>query len=162
MKNVLIGMHMRNRIGFLSSFFAGSYSRKLEKVMYENTIEILELVELADKADELAINLSHGGQRLLCISVALASNPELILLDEPVTGMNDTEVLAMISLIKRLREKKGITCVIVEHNMRAVMSLCDRIAVISKGTKIAEGSPEEITKNPIVIEAYLGAEQYVT
>jgi branched-chain amino acid transport system ATP-binding protein len=98
----------------------------------------------------------------LCLSVALASDPELLLLDEPVTGMSAEEVSAMLSLIRMLREKRGITSIVVEHNMRAVMSLCNRIAVVSYGAKIAEGSPEEITKNPTVIEAYLGAEQDVT
>ena len=162
MTNVLVGIHLRNNIGFLGSFFGSSYSRNLEKTMYEKAIETLVLVGLSDKADELAINLSHGNQRLLCLAVALASDPELLLLDEPVTGMNAEEVSAMVSIIRMLTDKKGITSIVVEHNMRAVMSLCDRIAVISYGTKIAEGSPEEITKNPTVIEAYLGAEKNVT
>jgi branched-chain amino acid transport system ATP-binding protein len=162
MTNVLIGVHLRSKIGFLGSLFGSSYSRRLEKAMYEKTMEILEWVGLTDRADELAINLPHGGQRLLCMSVALASDPELLLLDEPVTGMNAEEVSVMLSLIKMLREKRGITSIVVEHNMRAVMSLCDRIVVVSSGAKIAEGSPEEITKNPAVIEAYLGTEQNVT
>lgn len=161
-KNVLIGVHMRTTIGFLSSFLGNAYSRKLEKAIREKTAEILELAGLTDRADELAVNLSHGNQRLLCLSVALAGDPELLLLDEPVTGMSAEEVSAMLSLIRMLREKRGITSIVVEHNMRAVMSLCDRIAVISYGTKLAEGSPEEITRNPTVIEAYLGVEQDVT
>jgi len=162
MTNVLVGIHLRNNIGFWGSFFGSSYSRNIEKIMYKKASETLMLVGLSDKADELAINLSHGNQRLLCLAVALASDPELLLLDEPVTGMNAEEVSAMVSIIRMLTDKKGITSIVVEHNMRAVMSLCDRIAVISYGTKIAEGSPEEITKNPTVIEAYLGAEQNVT
>ncbi len=162
MRNVFIGSHMRTSAGFISSFLSSSKSHKLEKTMQEKTMEILELVGLADKADELAINLSHGNQRLLCLSVALASYPELLLLDEPVTGMNAEEVSAMLALIRRLRDKRGITSIIVEHNMKAVMSLCDRIAVVSYGAKIAEGTPAEITKNPTVIEAYLGAEQDAT
>ena len=162
MENVLIGVHIRNNMGFLSSLISSSYSRNLDKVMYEKTKEILAWVGLTNKADELALNLSHGNQRLLCLSVALASDPELLLLDEPVTGMSAEEVSAMLSLIRMLREKRGITSIVVEHNMRAVMSLCNRIAVVSYGAKIAEGSPEEITKNPAVIEAYLGAEQDVT
>jgi len=162
MTNVLVGIHLRNNIGFWGSFFGSSYSRNIEKIMYKKASETLMLVGLSDKAEELAINLSHGNQRLLCLAVALASDPELLLLDEPVTGMNAEEVSAMVSIIRMLTDKKGITSIVVEHNMRAVMSLCDRIAVISYGTKIAEGSPEEITKNPTVIEAYLGAEQNVT
>jgi branched-chain amino acid transport system ATP-binding protein len=162
MTNVLVGIHLRNNIGFWGSFFGSSYSRNIEKIMYKKASETLMLVGLSDKADELAINLSHGNQRLLCLAVALASDPELLLLDEPVTGMNAEEVSAMVSIIRMLTDKKRITSIVVEHNMRAVMSLCDRIAVISYGTKIAEGSPEEITKNPTVIEAYLGAEKNVT
>jgi branched-chain amino acid transport system ATP-binding protein len=156
--NVLIGSHMRNSLGFLGSFFNNSYSQNLAKAMHQKAMLTLELVGLSDKADELAINLSHGDQRRLCLAIALVSDPELLLLDEPVTGMNAEEVSAMVSIIKMLKEKKGITSIVVEHNMRAVMSLCDRIAVISYGAKIAEGSCEEITRNPAVIEAYLGVE----
>ena len=161
MKNVLIGMHMRDNRGFWSSVVNGSYSRNLDREMYEKASGILKLFGLANKADELAINLSHGNQRLLCMSVALASNPDLLLLDEPVSGMNDQEVTAMLSLIKKLQNKSGITIILVEHNMRAVMNLCDRIVVISYGAKIAEGTPQEITNNPVVIEAYLGTEDNV-
>jgi branched-chain amino acid transport system ATP-binding protein len=161
-RNVLIGTHVRTNIGFWGSLFGSSHSSNLEKVIYEKTIKILDMIGLADKAGVLAANLSHGNQRLLCLAVALAGDPELLILDEPVTGMNAEEVLKMLSLIRMLREKRGITSIIVEHNMRAVMSLCERIAVVSYGTKIAEGSPEEITNNPAVIEAYLGAGQNAT
>jgi branched-chain amino acid transport system ATP-binding protein len=161
--NVLLGSsHMRSNIGSLSSVFGGSYSRKLEKAACEKAMETLALVGLSDKADELAVNLSHGHQRLLCLAIAVASDPELLLLDEPVTGMNAEEVSAMLSIIRMLKEERGISSIIVEHNMKAVMSLCDRIAVISYGIKIAEGSAEEISQNPTVIEAYLGVDQDVT
>jgi branched-chain amino acid transport system ATP-binding protein len=129
--------------------------------MHEKVSDILQIVGLIDRADELAINLSHGNQRLLCLAIALASDPEILLLDEPVTGMNASEVSEMMTVIKMLKKERGITCILVEHNMKAVMSLCDRISVISYGNKIAEGTPAEITKNPAVIEAYLGVEHDV-
>jgi branched-chain amino acid transport system ATP-binding protein len=159
--NVLLGMHMRDAVGFWSSVINSAHSRNLDRKMHEKARDILELFGLADKADEIAINLSHGNQRLLCMSIALASDPDLLLLDEPVSGMNDQEVTAMLSLIRKLQKNNGITIILVEHNMRAVMNLCDRIVVISYGAKIAEGSPGEITNNPVVIEAYLGTEDNV-
>jgi branched-chain amino acid transport system ATP-binding protein len=160
-KNVLLGMHDRTRRGFWGSLVGSRYSRGLEKTMEAKASEVLELVGLADKADEVALNLPHGKQRLLCLAVALAGGPELLLLDEPVTGMNAEEVSEMLSVIRMLKREKGITSIVVEHNMRAVMSLCDRIAVISYGEKIAEGTPEEISQDLAVIEAYLGADQDV-
>lgn len=129
--NVLIGIHARNTKGFISSFLGSAYSRKLEKAMDQKIEAILRLVGLDQNADELAINLSHGNQRLLCLAVSLASDPKLLLLDEPVTGMNAKEVTDMVSLIKRLKEIQGITSIVVEHNMKAVMSLCeDRKSVV--------------------------------
>jgi branched-chain amino acid transport system ATP-binding protein len=122
-------------------------------------MEILQLVGLTGEADKIASSQSHGNQRHLCLAVALAAEPKLLLLDEPVTGMNAEEVSGMVALIKALRKERGMTSIVVEHNMKAVMGLCDRIVTISYGKKIAEGSPKEIAANPAVIEAYLGAEQ---
>ena len=122
-------------------------------------MEILQLVGLDSEADRIASSQPHGKQRHLCLAIALAAEPKLLLLDEPVTGMNAEEVSDMVDTIKMLREKSEITSIVVEHNMKAIMGLCDRIVTINYGKKIAEGSPEEIAENPAVIEAYLGAEQ---
>jgi branched-chain amino acid transport system ATP-binding protein len=158
-ENVIISTHMRDNIGFFASLINNRYSRNKEKTIREKAVDILELVGLSDKINDLAVNLSHGNQRLLCLATALASDPTLLLLDEPLTGMNNEEVSAMMAVIIMLKEKMGVTSIVVEHNMKAVMSLCDRIVVISYGSKIAEGSPKEIASNPIVIDAYLGEEQ---
>jgi branched-chain amino acid transport system ATP-binding protein len=160
--NVLVGLHLHAKIGFWGSFFDTPYSHSCQEALHKRAMEILDLVGLSQKADELAANLPHGNQRLLCLAIALASEPELLLLDEPVTGMNAEEVSEMVSMIRKLRDERGLTSIVVEHNVRVVMSLCDRIAVLSYGKKIAEGLPKEIAANPAVIEAYLGAEQDVT
>ena len=125
----------------------------------DKALEILQFVGLAKYADEPAVTLPHGRQRLLCLAIALATEPQLLLLDEPITGMNAEEVETMLGIIRDVREKKGITCIIIEHNLKAVMGLCDRIVVLNFGIKIAEGTPKEIVENPAVIEAYLGTEE---
>jgi len=159
--NVRVGLHLHTKIGFLGGFFGSSYTHGREKLLYEEAMEILRFIGLSDQRDQLAINLPHGSQRALCLAVAMAVKPNLLLLDEPLTGMDAEEVNVMISLIKALRDERGITSIIVEHNMRAVMGLCNRIAILNYGSKIAEGAPTEISENPAVIEAYLGAEQDV-
>jgi branched-chain amino acid transport system ATP-binding protein len=113
---------------------------------------------LAGLKDQIAHNLPHGHQRILGVSIALATQPKLLLLDEPLTGMHPEETLRMLDLIKKL-QGRNITIVLVEHNMDAVMQLCDRIVVLNHGRKIAEGLPMEIRDNQEVIEAYLGTEE---
>jgi branched-chain amino acid transport system ATP-binding protein len=156
--NVLMGMHLHTKLSLFGFLLGGPGARRREGALRARATEILALVGLADEADTIASDLPHGNQRHLCLAIALAAEPKLLLLDEPVTGMNAEEVSEMLDLIRMLREKTGLTLIVIEHNMKAVMGLCDRIVAISYGKKIAEGSPQEIANNPTVIEAYLGAE----
>jgi branched-chain amino acid transport system ATP-binding protein len=158
--NVRVGFHLHSEIGFWESFFGRKDSTGTrEKILYEKTMEILRLVGLYEERDKVATSLPHASQRILCLAIALATEPSLLLLDEPVTGMNAEEVAAMLSVIRALRDERGITCIVVEHNIRAVMNVCERIAVVNYGRKIAEGSPGEISENQAVIEAYLGVDE---
>ncbi len=161
LENVIVGLHLQSQINVAGILFGGASALKREKVKFEEALELLQFVGLARYADELAVNLPHGSQRLLGLAIALAVRPQLLLLDEPLAGMNTEEVAGMLSIVRALRDEKGITSILVEHNMKAVMSLCDRICVLSFGRKIAEGLPKEIAENQAVIEAYLGAEQDV-
>jgi len=162
LQNLLVGCHLQSPISLASIFRKTSSYRSREEALMKNALDTLKFVGLSDYFCEMAINLPHGRQRLLALAVALAIQPQLLLLDEPVTGMNAEEVALMVTMIKALREKKGITCVVVEHNMKAVMGLCDRIVVLNFGKRIAEGSPQAIVENKAVIEAYLGTDEDVT
>ncbi|MBW1996647.1 MAG: ABC transporter ATP-binding protein [Deltaproteobacteria bacterium] len=159
--NVFTGYHMRYRTSLLKRILRTPSAIKEERELREKAEEILEFVGMASLTDDLAGNLPHGYQRTLSVAMALATEPRLLLLDEPATGMNPRETEAMIQLISKIREK-GITIVLVEHDMRAVMNLCDRIVVFNFGQKIAEGSPEEIKEDRNVVEAYLGKEETTT
>lgn len=158
-ENVLAGLHLSSRMGLTEIFFKGLSTRSQEKTLYKKAMEILQFVRLAKQADEMAVNLPHGNQRALCLAVALATQAQLLLLDEPLTGMNSEEMEAMMSMIRTLRDERGITSVVVEHNIKAVIGLCDRVAVLDYGRKIAEGSPKKVVANPTVIKAYLGVEE---
>ena len=153
--NVLIGCHRQASIGFWEDLFRTSSVQGKEKAIMGRALEVLELVGLADVKYELAKNLPHGHQRLLGIAIALATSPELLLLDEPLTGMNPQEVTALMKHLEGIRQG-GVTILLIEHNMAAVMEYCDRLVVLNYGQKIAEGSPADIRENGEVIRAYLG------
>jgi branched-chain amino acid transport system ATP-binding protein len=159
LENVRIGYHLQSKIGLSNIFLNTRANKNDELVLKQKALEILQFVGLAQYADDSAVTLPHGRQRLLCLAIALATEPQLLLLDEPITGMNAEEVETMLGIIRDVREKKGITCIIIEHNLKAVMGLCDRIVVLNFGIKITEGTPKEIVENPAVIEAYLGTEE---
>jgi branched-chain amino acid transport system ATP-binding protein len=158
LENVEIASHLQARISFLESIFKTRLYRKKEKMASENATQILQFLGLQDKREELARNLSHGHQKLLGIAVALAAKPRLLLLDEPLAGMNVQEVGHTLELIREIRTR-GTAVLLIEHNMRAVMSACDRLMVLNFGTEIARGTCEEIQRNKDVIQAYLGAKR---
>jgi len=157
-QNIAMGLHLDQKTGFFASLFNTHSARRERERIQQRTTEILEFMGLAEVKDELATNLPHGFQRLLGVSMALATNPELILLDEPVTGMNAEETMTMMSLVRDIRQQ-GVTVLLVEHDMSAVMNTCDRIVVLSFGRKIADDVPERIRENNEVIESYLGSEE---
>ncbi len=158
LENVLVGGHCRTKSGVFSSVFRTKSQRTEEDRIRETAIDLLELVGLSNFKDVIAENLAYGQQRRLEIARALASNPRLLLLDEPAAGMNETETEDLFVLIKKV-QKRGISVLLIEHDMPFVMKLCDRITVLNFGKKLAEGTPKEIQDNPDVIEAYLGSEE---
>jgi branched-chain amino acid transport system ATP-binding protein len=157
-ENVLNGFHLFYRQGAWKSFLHMPVARKEERSAEDKVLEILEFMGLLDVKDQLAQNLPHGHQKVLGVCVALATIPTLLLLDEPLVGMNPEETEVMLKVIRRIRDR-GITIILVEHNIDAVMRLCDRIVVLNHGRKIAEGLPDEIRNNEEVIEAYLGTDE---
>lgn len=158
LENVLVGAHCRNKSGVLKSVLRTKSQKQEEKSNYEIALELLELVGLSRYEDTIAENLAYGQQRRLEIARALASNPKLLLLDEPAAGMNETETENLFDLIKKV-QLRGVTVLLIEHDMPFVMKLCDRITVLNFGKKLAEGTPTEIQNNQDVIEAYLGSEE---
>ncbi len=157
LENVMVGRHARTRAGFLSGMLALPWTLREERQIRERSLELLETLGLAEEAGELASNLAFGRQRLAEIARALATEPEVLLLDEPAAGLNVYETEELARLIEKIR-RWGITVLLVEHDMSLVMDICDEIVVLDHGQKLAEGRPEEIQRNPEVIRVYLGDE----
>jgi branched-chain amino acid transport system ATP-binding protein len=156
LENVLSALYLHAGVRFWQTIVAPRRARSRESELERRARDILRLVGLGGRENEMAASLPHGLQRVLQIAIALAPEPKVLLLDEPVTGMNQVEVDEVMELVRRLRHERGLTAVLVEHNMRAVMGVCDRLAVLHFGRKIAEGTPDVIARNEEVVQAYLG------
>ncbi len=160
LENVSVARHLHAKESIFGAIFGTAL--RMEKENEERALEILEFIGLAKMKDVISLNLAHGHQKALGIAIALATEPKCLMLDEPVAGMNFTETKHMTELIRKIRDKWGVTILLVEHDMKTVMGVCEKITVLNFGEKLAEGLPEEIRASKDVIEAYLGAEEIVS
>lgn len=156
LENVMIGRHCRTSAGIIGAILRDAHTKREEQETVDASYRLLQLVGLEELWNELACNLSYGAQRKLEIARALATSPEILLLDEPAAGMNPQETADLEKLVLKLRDELGLSILLIEHDMKMVMSLSDRIYVVEYGACIANGVPEEIRANPAVIKAYLG------